>query len=723
MNEKAIIGLKAVIWVALGVILFSVLFVSSKLFFPFIVTKTVAFDISVEVMVLAYAILCLLDKSYRIKINLTVILMLVYLGILTLASLLGNDFYHSFWSNNERSDGILLLIHLFLFVVVLSGFMKTMKEWLYAFDGFLAASFFVTVVCFDQYLAIATPGFWHEHFLASSNGARLAATIGNAGYVGGYMVFGIFIALFLLFKRKNIWLKVCYGILALLELFIAIQTQTRGAYLALVFGLGVFVIYLAFGYYKNLYLKIAVAVLIALGILSSVLIFTNKNRDFIKNNQILNRVASISLSDGTANNRLATWGFALQGIKASPIVGYGQENFYQVFDKYFTTKNTEEWFDRSHDMFFDRAITGGIPGLISYLALLLLPFYFIWRYYFKEYKEKIDQSENMGRRFFVPIIFSILIIAYVIQNTFIFEALVTYVPLMLILSFAGMYSKNFDWKFLSSLKFKQLVLIVAAILFIPALYFFNIKPVRANMDLIKVLSSQTMSIDQRVNSFDDIISRNTFGNQEYRRQYFSFYQELLNYFMQNADFQKKIGVEKMASIANSMEVQLLDQVSENPHSVANYLMLLQFYNMSYNFNTSWFDKAVSAYEKAKSLSPGRPQVYYQGAQAYFNLARYAAYQKQDAQMKDAYSHMADLFYGGSSENYYLDKRFDNLSQLLSNFSTDKDFTAVVKDKGMGGKKIADIFNEMQSWLTSAKVDDAARQAMQKTLDGLKEKYK
>ena len=221
--------LKGLIWFCLAVILFSPLYISSHLFFPFIVTKTIVFMIATEVMFVVYLLLAWKDSEYRLRVNMVVVLIAIYIGVLTLASALGNDFYRGFWSNNERSDGILLLIHLFLLSWVLTSFFRKIKDWLVVFDVFLVASFCVSVVALDQF-------FGWNHFLASSNGARLAATIGNAGYVGGYMVFGVFVALFMLFKRKNIPLKFWYGFLVLLEMFIALQSQTRGAMIALGIG-------------------------------------------------------------------------------------------------------------------------------------------------------------------------------------------------------------------------------------------------------------------------------------------------------------------------------------------------------------------------------------------------------------------------------------------------------------------------------------------------------
>jgi O-antigen ligase len=127
-------------------------------------------------------------------------------------------------------------------------------------------------------------------------------------------------------------------------------------------------------YFNYKYLKIFVSNYFAWKFNWNFSIFYFKESDFIKSNTILNRVASISLTDTTANNRMVTWVIGWNAFKEKPLFGYGQENFYQGFDKHYNTKNTEEWFDRCHNMICDRAITGGIIGLLGYLVMLLVPF-------------------------------------------------------------------------------------------------------------------------------------------------------------------------------------------------------------------------------------------------------------------------------------------------------------------------------------------------------------
>jgi len=103
-----------------------------------------------------------------------------------------------------------------------------------------------------------------------------------------------------------------------------------------------------------------------------------------KENNVLQRLTSISPKAVTAQNRLMTWNSAYQGFKEKPFIGYGYENFYQVFDKYFNAKiyrhaGSVVWFDRAHNMVFDRLITGGLIGLLLYLSILFFPLIYLWK--------------------------------------------------------------------------------------------------------------------------------------------------------------------------------------------------------------------------------------------------------------------------------------------------------------------------------------------------------
>jgi len=385
---------KIIIWLSLAVILFSPLYLNSQLFFPFITTKTFAFNIAVEVMFLTWLFLCFKDNKYQLKFNIAVILMAIYLLLTLISSLLGDYFYRSFWSNNERSEGLVLLLHLFVFLLVLTNFFKKFKDWLYIFDLFFLASLLVGLYALGQFFQLS----WLP---ISTSGLRLAGTIGNAGYMAGYMIFGVFFGSVLFFNRPNFYFKFYYLTVIILEIFIIFNTYTRGGILALVFVGLVFILYFLFYYFPvqdgsrargrlgawdGKILKISGVIIIASLITLSTWLFLNKDADFVKNHELLQRIASISTRSTTAQTRLMAWNSAYQGFKERPIWGWGYENFYQPFDKYFNPRMYEDvgsvvWFDRAHNIIFDRLVSGGLLGLLSYLSLLFLPLYYLWRHY------------------------------------------------------------------------------------------------------------------------------------------------------------------------------------------------------------------------------------------------------------------------------------------------------------------------------------------------------
>ena len=205
--------LKYIIWIGLVAIPFTPLIIDGSYFFPFIVPKTTIFKIIVEIIFLAFLGLAVAKKEYRHKINLVLILSFLYIIIVSLSSFLADTFYFSFWSNNERSEGILLLLHLFAYLFVLSGFLRKLKDWLFLFEVSFFSSLLVSLIGLGQYLGT-------DWVVASSGGSRITATIGNAGYVAGYLIFNIFFGLLLIFFRKNKYLHLYYILGIFLQIFL-----------------------------------------------------------------------------------------------------------------------------------------------------------------------------------------------------------------------------------------------------------------------------------------------------------------------------------------------------------------------------------------------------------------------------------------------------------------------------------------------------------------------
>ncbi len=604
---------KSLLWLGLGVIMFVPLFVDGHLFFPFITTKTYIFNTTIEVMLLAYLLLALNNPEYRLRLNLSGGLMALYLVLITIASLAGDYFYHSFWSNNERSEGILLLIHLFIFLLITTGFLRKMKDWLLALDIFLVAGLAQFFIGLDQLFKWG----WF-HFDAST---RISGSLGNAGYMAGYMIFVAFFALFLLFKRQNIWARIYYFISILASSYIVFYSLTRGGMIGLALSIALFGLYLVYYFWPhqrvlfyigsyNLTVRRFWLWFIGLtygaSIFFGVWVFVNKNSDFVKNSSLLTRITSISVSEGTGLNRMIVWKAAWQGFKERPILGWGYENFYQPFDKYFSPTMTEPWFDRSHNMFLDRLLTGGIFGLLSYLALLFVPLFFLWRHFIK--------NPQLSNRYFIPVWATLAMMAYCVQNMFIFEALVTYIPLFLMIALIGLFNPESKGEVLGRTQFKMITLVGFTLLFVPALYAVVLIPLDANKLVIKALGDQGANIEQRMQNLEDAISENTPGNQEYYRQYANLLDQIANSSNISQDF--------VAKTADRVEISLDKMIAENSNNVSNYLVWLRFNTTYGQFKPERFKESAEAAEHILSLSPGRPLMYYEVAYAYLYYGMY-----------------------------------------------------------------------------------------------------
>ena len=91
--------IKFVKWGLYGVfilILFAPLFLVSQFLFPFITPKTLWFRLLVEIGLVFWVYLMAKDRQYRPKFNWLQLAVLVYVLIITLASLFGVNLYKSF---------------------------------------------------------------------------------------------------------------------------------------------------------------------------------------------------------------------------------------------------------------------------------------------------------------------------------------------------------------------------------------------------------------------------------------------------------------------------------------------------------------------------------------------------------------------------------------------------------------------------------------------------
>ena len=339
---------------------FIVLLVTESLFFPYITGKNFTFRIIVEVIFAAWVALALVNAQYRPRWTALLVSVTAFLGVVGLANLLGEDPYKSFWSDFERMEGYITLLHLFAYLLAAGTVLVAEKAWLWLWRTTLGVSSIVSIYALSQ--------------LISTSDFRLDATFGNPIYLGIYAMFHIFIAAILMARRGALrWERIAYGGVIALLFVTLFLSATRGATLGLVGGFFLAALGIAFSLRSNRKVRLWVGGVAMIMMLIAGGAWLARDTSFIQENRTLDRLTNISLQESNISARIIVWGIAWEGIKDRPLLGWGQENFNAVFAKHYDPRmySHEQWYDRTHNVVLDWFVSTGFIGLFVYLSIFL----------------------------------------------------------------------------------------------------------------------------------------------------------------------------------------------------------------------------------------------------------------------------------------------------------------------------------------------------------------
>ena len=633
------------------------LIVANSLFFPFITGKAIFFRFVVEIAFAGWVILAFMDPKYRPRFTWTSFAVLVFTAVILVADLLGVNPIRSIWSNFERMEGWLTIAHLAgLFFVIsnLFGHYETNKKlWQKWFVTNLGVG---TAVALYGLLQLANVVSIHQ------GSTRVDASLGNSAYMAVYMLFMVGISVFILLSQKDrfslrvmskdvnltlywtyfvvsiivyaflsdsssinaffdalktfastntisfivgtlvtiIALAYPYRVLPILFTFLIFQTQTRGTILGLIGGLLLsLAIYALLAEKKAIRSKIASASVIVLIIVIGIVFWTNRDSSIVKNNEVLNRLATISLSDVKTQARGYIWPMAVKGALERPLFGWGQENFNYIFNANYEPAMyaQEQWFDRAHSVFLDWLVAGGIIGLLAYLALYVLLLTNIW-------KSSLTVAEKS--------VLTGLVAGYFIHNIFVFDNIASYVMFFAILGFAdsqfaGKHRVLFGNRVFQKDTIEYVVLPVVIVLFVLTLYSVQYRVIKANTRLITALISCSQNgmpdpaLYQKALAVDS-----TTANQEIREQ-------ILNCALRVINAPQAPGPMKQSFFALAMQ-EIQNQISYAPKDARIYVLGGSFMN-----GIGQYGEAVPLLEKALELSPRKQSIIYDLATSYINL--------------------------------------------------------------------------------------------------------
>lgn len=565
-------------WAALGALFlipFTPLIVADSFFFPFITGKAFFFRILSEIAVVAWAVLACLDKEYRPRASLIGTVAIGFVLWMFVADAFALNAAKAFWSNFERMEGWVFLAHLLGFFFAAGAILRAEKKW--------RAWFFTSIgvsAAISAYALLQLAGVYAIH----QGSVRIDASLGNSAYLAIYFLFSVFVALWLALTEERAWLKWLLVALAALEGVLIFFTETRGTIIGLALALALAALLTTLSAGKGARRKAAGALALILVLAGG--LYLARDSDFIQNNRVLKRVASISLSDG--QTRFTIWHMAFQGALERPLTGWGQEGFNYIFNKYYDPSlyHQEPWFDRAHNAFIDWLTAGGAPAFFLYLSLFGSAIALLWR------SSELSRPERT--------LLTSALVGYAIHNLFVFDNLYSYIYFFALLALidsqvARPLSGLEEAPILPPADGMTYGLPIAAVAVFALVWFVNVPGMRVASGLILAMTPSAAGPAENTRLFEELAARPAFAAQEIREQLISFAAMVVQ-------SPQVPNAEKERAAALAIR-EMQKQVAAYPLDARERLQLASAYRIAGNGV-----EALREIRAAAELSPGKEEI-------------------------------------------------------------------------------------------------------------------
>lgn len=571
------------------------LFVSNSLFFPFITGKAFAFRILVGLAVGAYVFLAILDRKYRPQFSWILAAFTVFWLWMAVANMFGANPEKAFWSNFERMEGWVTIAHL-LALFVISGTLLTVEKlwrrwWLY----FISAAALVSAYGLMQLMGLAE---------IHQGGVRVDASFGNAIYLAVYLMFSIFVAVWLAVTSKG-WFRSALIAFCVLAAMILFYTASRGALIGLVAGAGAAAsLWLLLSVRapkdvtKNAGAKVAIAVLGSLVVLTSAF-FLARDSAFVQNEPALARLSTLFSLSEELQVRGTIWGMALKGASERPLMGWGQEGFNYIFNKYYEPSlyAQEPWFDRVHNTYLDWLVAGGVPALALFVALLGLALLAIIR---APEWSRVERAVLAG-----------MLIAYAVQAIAVFDNLFSYIPLVMLIAMAHAQIARPVTRLEALPEGKDAAPFIAAgiaVATVVSVWAINVPHMNAANHLVYAITPR-QDATESLGYFRAALADNSFASQEIREQLAQF--AAASVARQDIPDQIK---NEIATLAVDEMAKAIEELPNDARLRMQYTLALEAAGQK--------EEALAQVEKAIELSPGKQVLYISYAYKLIELGRF-----------------------------------------------------------------------------------------------------
>lgn len=579
--------------------------------YPIVSSKAIYYYVLIELILLLYIWLLLIKKRYLPKISPVFISVLIFIEIAVLSTLRSINPWRSFWGTMERMEGLILILHLFVFFLVLVGVFQQKRDWF----NFLR---FTVLVSIPVGLAGFIQKFGVFYFYTDPNDPRISATFGNPVFYGNYLVLIIILSLFLIFLEKNNQFKILFTGTLIFNSFLLLLTGTRGAWMGIISAIFFLIVTWFFLFSKKREgTRMALLFGIFIFLLFFLLFLLFSDIGYLPETTFLMRFESIfDVLAEFKNARLSVWSLGINAWKDSPLLGHGLESFSYIYDRYYQasllgTISESLFFDRAHNKIVDTLTASGIVGLLGYFAIFITALFVILR----NYKNKFS--------LFPPFVLIAFLLGYFVQNIFSFDTISTYLIFFLVLGFIDVNFKkeksmqiiNQEQEFRSNVftatgKFwikagiAFLVFVLAGLI----IFVVNIQPFKVKLQLID--ANQLLRDEKIEESFT--LFEEVFNGPKFTRLESSHYAAEMVFYAAPSpkykDFKKEFSQE-LQKIASLLEGHL--EGKKETLQMRSYFLLAQIYKNLYlvENNPQFLDNEERILGKAIRLNPNFPKIY------------------------------------------------------------------------------------------------------------------
>ena len=276
---------------------------------------------------------------------------------------------------SKSPDKLQIFLVYFVFVglyYVVRYFVSTPRRLMMSISYFTLSGI---VVCAYGYLQYITGSYemttWTDTNLFTDISGRIYSTFQNPNVFGEYLLFLIPLALAMCIIAKEKLHKIVYGVCTVAALGCLILTYSRGCWLGLIAGMGLFILLL----YRKALVPIVLASPFALLVLPQ---------------SILNRFMSIgNLKDNSTAYRVYIWRGSVDMLKKLWPTGVGLGNYsYEM--SYAPYAYNAIMAPHSHSLYFHQLCETGIFGFIVFISLA----FFTLKQLFMVYKH--PKSQELG---------------------------------------------------------------------------------------------------------------------------------------------------------------------------------------------------------------------------------------------------------------------------------------------------------------------------------------